>query len=169
VSFAGRLRQGFAALRPREPDDLLASVQQALTPEQAGAFRSLPIYDRVHLFRVFARLRDEGVDDPDLLTAALLHDLGKCALGGRVRLIDRTIAVLLGRLSPRLLVRLAALPAPDWRLGIALAVHHPELGAEWASELGCSPRTVWLIAHHADDPLPDDADLARLVRADRTV
>lgn len=161
-----RLRQGFSALRPRLPhdrDEILAAV---VTPAQAAAFRGLPAHDQAHLCRVCRILLASGVADRDLLAAALLHDVGKADAGGRVRLPDRVARVLLAWLAPRLLARLAALPAPGPRRGFALAVHHPRLGAERAAQLGCSRRTCWLIAHHEDEPPPDDPDLLRLMAAD---
>ena len=59
--------------------------------------------------------------------------------------------------------------APDLRLlhGLHLCVHHPRLGAERAASLGCSERTVWLIAHHEDRGPGGDAELIALQRADR--
>lgn len=163
---AGRLRQGVSALRPRLPTDRDTAIA-ALPVDAQRAFRWLPAYDQAHLCAVHRRLLADGAIDPDLLAAALLHDIGKATLGGRVTPLDRTLNVLLDRFAPRHLDRLARLPAPRWRMGLALAVHHPQLGAEWARELGCSERTCWLIAHHANDPAPNDPDLARLIAADR--
>jgi hypothetical protein len=99
----------------------------------------------------------------------LLHDIGKVAVNGRVRLIDRAAKVVLARVSPQLLSWLARLPAPRWRRGLALAVHHPRLGAARAADLGCSPRACWLIAHHEDEPAPEDDALTMLCRVDDRV
>ena len=161
-----RLRQGLGALRPRLPDDRDAILASTLTRAQADAFRRLPVHDQAHLCRVHRTLVAGGERDPDLLVAALLHDIAKAGPGGQVRLHDRVVRVVLRRFAPSLLSRLARWPAPRWRAGIALAVHHPRLGAERAKTLGCSDRACWLIAHHEDAPLPEDADLHRLVAAD---
>ena len=162
-----RLRQGLGALRSSilaDRDEILAAT---LTEPQAAAFRALPAHDQAHLCRAYRLLRERGVRDGDVLVAALLHDIAKVHGGGRVRLPDRVVRVVLGHLAPRLLDRLASLPAPRWRLGLALAVHHPRLGAERARALGCSERACWLIAHHEDDPPSTDPDLRLLAEVDR--
>ncbi len=165
-TLAYRLRQGLNALRPRVPANRNTMLSSTLTPRQATAFLALPEHDQAHLCRTFDILRSDGVEDADLLAAGLLHDLGKTDGASSVRLPHRVARVLLRRLAPRLLARLAHMPAPTWRRGLALAVHHPRLGAEQAASLGCSARTCWLIAHHEADPAPDDSDLRRLMAAD---
>jgi len=47
-----------------------------------------------------------------------------------------------------------------------LAVHHPEIGARIARQLGCSDRTCWLIAHHDSAGTMDDPDLDLLATID---
>ena len=168
MSISGRVAQGLAALRPKLPVDRDAILAEALTPGQRSAFAMLPDYDQRHLCAVYRTLGAAGETDADLLQAALLHDLGKAALGSRVRLLDRVLHVLLDSTSPSLLDWATRLTAPRWRLGIALAHHHPRLGAEWAEQLECSARVCWLIAHHANDPPPHDAQLQRLIDADRS-
>jgi hypothetical protein len=161
-----RFRQGWSGLRSTLPADYEEVVGRLPSPIRS-AFETLPTFDRAHLCAVCRWLHDRGETDDDLLTAALLHDLGKTAAGGRLTLIDRILNVLLANAAPSVLQRLAELPATGWRQGIALAVHHPQLGASRARELGCSERACWLVAHHADDPLPDDAQLRLLIEADR--
>jgi hypothetical protein len=142
-------------------------VDAALTPNQAAAFRALSVTDQSHLCRAYRVLRASGVEEPEILDATLLHDLGKTSGNDRVRLLDRIARVLLSRIAPGLLRRLARLPAPGWRRGLALAVHHPALGAKRAAALGCSPRICWLIAHHEHPAALDNPDLALLADADR--
>ncbi len=149
------------------PAELENAVSSLLTDAQAAAFRQLSAYDQAHLFRVYQRLVAAGERDRDLLIAALLHDVGKATPSARVRLPDRVARVILRRCAPRLLDRLAQLPAPWWRAGLALAVHHPRIGARMAAALGCAPRVCWLIEHHEDDPPPPDPALLRLIAADR--
>ena len=138
-----------------------------MTPPQAAAFRALPVHDQAHLCAVYRFLRDGGVEDREGLTAGLLHGLGKVSAAGQVRLVGRAVRVVLARLVPGLLRRWARVPAAGWRLELALAVHHPALGAERAAALGASPRVCWLIAHHEDAGAVGDRDLRLLAVADR--
>ncbi len=159
---AHRLRQGVRALWPQPalaPADLPPGL---LSPAQIDTFLALPSSDQAHLLRVYERLRQQAVTDRDLLVAALLHDIGKVTSFGRVRLADRVALVLLRPVA----VRVATLPAPAWRRGLAIAVHHAALGADQAAALGCSERTCWLIRHHHDAE-PTDPDLSLLQAADR--
>ncbi|MEJ7762899.1 MAG: hypothetical protein WKF80_08925 [Thermomicrobiales bacterium] len=142
-----------------------------LTPSQRVAFAALSAFDRRHAIRVWGRVSREVPADHDLAVAALLHDLAKAGspgLPGRVHLPDRVTRVLLRRLAPGLLARLATPlpPVPRWRTGLVLAVHHPSLGAAWAADIGCSPRVCWLIAHHHDRTPVKDPVLRALMAAD---
>lgn len=161
-----RLKQAARTLRADLPDGGDELLAQLLTPSQEAAFRALPRVDQAHSIRVAQALMRAGAPSRDLLIAGLLHDMAKVQPAGRVRFHDRVARVILAKFAPGLLSRLAALPAPHWRLGIALAVHHPLLGAKQARELGCSPRTCWLIAHHADRQPTEDPELRQLMQAD---
>lgn len=163
-----RLAQGLDALVPRMPadrDEILATV---LLPGQSQAFLNLSSVDQAHLLRVYRAVKmADPAASSDLLVAALLHDIGKVSPSGRVRLGHRVLRVALAKFAPSAWTRLAALPAQGWRTGFVLAQHHPALGAEIASRLGCSARTSWLIAQHGTRTFPiDDPDLRLLVEAD---
>lgn len=138
-----------------------------LSDEQRAAFSALPVHDRAHLVRVARSLETSRTATGDLIIAGLLHDIGKVDGKHHVRLIDRTFKVLLERLSPRLLDRLAnrtkTLPLCT---GLVLAVHHPQIGSERARLLGCTEHTCWLIKNH-DNQAPADPDLLRLIEVDR--
>ncbi len=129
---------------PDEPDDL------ELTEAELVLFRALPAYDRRHALELRDRLREAGVDDPDLLKLALLHDVGKGTLGG-VPLWARPWKVLLEAFAPALWRRIADRPAPPpfplrplWVLA-----HHPRLGAQLADRAGTPPHIVaWIAVHH---------------------
>ena len=159
-----RLAQGLVALAGQVDEAERSAALHELPAAARTAFLALPpAYQRHHL-TVYRRLRAAGCRDRDLLAAALLHDIGKVEGCRRVQLWQRAAVVLL-RPWPALLARLSAAPAPAWRYGFYLHAHHPALGAARAAALGCSPRTVALIAAHGATRA-DSPDLTLLQAAD---
>ena len=122
--------------------------------------------DRAHQCRVALALSRAGCDDPTLLAAALLHDTGKSVTGRAPSLADRIAFVMLSKLRPSLVQRMAASGFPA---GVASAARHAEVGADRLRQLGADPYLVWLVRHHHRDDIVDDPLLARLRAADRSV
>lgn len=156
-----RTRQFLRALLPR----IGATERAEATPYLPGAlatlFESMPAAEQRHGLDVFHAVRRAGHTDADLLTAALLHDVGK----GRVRIWQRVAYVVLSAASPALLRRLAAPNGAGWRRAFDRMRRHPELGARLVEEAGGSDRTVALIARQ-EEPAAADPRLAALRAAD---
>jgi hypothetical protein len=150
-----RWSQGWAALHARVDETERAAALAWLPGPARVVFRSLPAADQCHHLTVYRRLWGMGCRDGDLLAAALLHDIGKVDGRRCVRLWQR-VAVVLLRPWPALMTHLAAAPPRAWRYGFYLHAHHPALGARQAAALGCSARTVALIAAHQCGELSDD-------------
>jgi hypothetical protein len=165
-AFPYRLGQFFRALTARVSDKEMERAACILTPASLALFHSMAIQDQCHGFDVCTTLQQVGYTNSDLLTAALLHDVGKAA--ARLPTWQRAIIVLLNRFAPRLLARLSrgelqgqTLSLPNgWRRPFVVHVHHPEIGAQWAAEAGCSPIAVALIRRH-QDKLADSLSLAQ--------
>ncbi len=157
-----RVGQFIQALTARVPEDEMEQVIQMLTPEARAFFRCQAAQDQHHALAVCDTLRQTGYTDPSLLTAALLHDVGKTV--ARLPTWMRSIIVLLEWFAPRLLARLGREDLPEriqrlpgrWRHAFIVHIHHPEIGACCAQEAGCSPLTVALIRRH-QEKLPQDA------------
>ena len=130
-------------------------MARSLLPETAWPlFVAMPVADRRHALDVAGRLMAAGVDDPDVLAAALLHDAAK---GHRMRLWHRVAGVLLEALAPGQLRRLASSDPRSWRYPFHLYLHHAGLSADAAARAGCSARTVAFIRGTASEA---DASLA---------
>gem|GEM_PF-131749 len=155
---AYRSRQFFSALLAPKisvPDDFL---RQVLTPAQIALFRRLQTSEQAHAAQVLQRLRDDGQADPDLLTAALLHDVGK-VLHPLVPL-ERVLIVLGRRFFPRLVSRLGSEEPRGLHRAFVVAAHHAAWGADLAAQAGTSVRACDLIRNH-QEPV-DSGDPLRL-------
>ena len=113
-------------------------------PEHA-LFKAMTSADQRHCFDLFERLRVDGHSDPDLLRAALLHDVGKATV--RIPVVVRVIYTLAVRLSPRVADWLA-FSGMGWRRPFFVVTHHARLGAAAAQRAGSNERVAALIAGH---------------------
>ena len=138
-----------------------ASARRWLPEPAWPLFAAMPTPDRRHALDVAARLMASGPPDPDLMAAALLHDVAK---GPRLRLWHRVAGVLLQATAPRGLARLAVADERSWRYPFHVFMHHAELSAGAALRAGCSPRVAAFI--RGASPASDAPLAAALRRAD---
>jgi putative nucleotidyltransferase with HDIG domain len=117
-------------------------------------FRTMSPRDQAHSMATARRLIFDAECDPDLVQAALLHDVGK----GRQTLLQRVTFVLLSAMSADQLGMLARSGAGT-RGALYRSLHHADLGAGMAARAGCSRRVCDLIARHHQPPA-DDASRA---------
>ena len=157
--WASRARQFRAHLRARVTPEERAALVAWTTPAQLALFDSMHVADRRHGLDVVASLRAEGVDEPDVLVAGLLHDAGKGDTGVWPR-----VAYTLGQ--PLRGVDLAGRGhLPGVRLGAGAASDaRRDRSAVLAAAAGCSPRTVGLIRHQDS---PTRSGLRRVAAARR--
>ena len=150
-----------AHVRARVAPEEEAVAARLLPPAALPLFAAMPVADRRHALDVVARLLSAGIDDREVLSAALLHDAAK---GRRMRLWHRVAGVLLERLAPSALERLASSDPRSWRHPFHLYLHHGTMSAEMALAAGCGPRVGEFIRGAAGGP---DARLQHaLVAAD---
>ena len=124
----------------------------------------MPVDAQLHSLNVLNTLQRAGWHDPDLASAALLHDAGKSAAakaGLSFNAWVRTALVLMEAFAPGLAARLSVEEAEGgWRYLLHVHLTHARIGARWAEADGCSPLTCWLIAHHQDKAGQEGAVLA---------
>lgn len=164
-----RVAQFAASLWPRVPQEERRLLVAWLPPQAVDLFLCMPLRDQRHSLNVFHTLRAAGYEHPDLLAAALLHDIGKTVGNGRrLRLWHRVIIVLLEALAPGWLARLstAGQHRDNWLHPFYIHVNHPELGAALARNAGCSELTTDLIQRHqARLPRPASSETEHLLAA----
>jgi putative nucleotidyltransferase with HDIG domain len=122
-----------------------------LTPPELTLFEQLPVPDQNHSLRVLKTLEIEGESDPDLLKAALLHDIGKAR--HPLRRYERVFAVLVRGVFPGLAAVWGEKEARGIQRALAVIQQHPAWGAELAQGAGCSQAVIWLIRHHEMEDL----------------
>jgi hypothetical protein len=149
-----RLRQFLSAVLARVSPDDVREAEALLPPGARVLFRQMSAADQRHSLAVMRTLRRAGHTDPDLLCAALLHDVAKSAT--RITPAHRTIIVLSRHFAPGVLAWLTRGEPGGWRRPFVIHRQHPELGAQWAAQAGCSLQTVSLIRRH-QEPIPHAA------------
>lgn len=141
-----RVRQFFQSilLKPAPQDLQIAysHLPDALIP----LFERMSPADQVHSIRVCQSLFNQGHDNPDLLVAALLHDVGKSLV--RPTVWERVLVVLANRIAPGQVLKWGEAEAKGWKRAFVIACKHPEWGAEFVAEHGGSATAVKLIRNH---------------------
>ena len=150
-----RISQFWRVLFARiDPPDLSQALE-VLSQDQRALFTRLQPGEQNHAVIVYRRLLEQGENQPDLLVAALLHDVGK--LRYRMNPLERSMVVLVKAVLPKKALLWGELPSinwdslPSWRKAFIVAEQHPEWGAELAREAGVSVLTENLIRQH-DQP-----------------
>lgn len=156
---ADRIRQfRHAGGHPVEGDYALARAW--LTEPLMELFEAQHPRDIVHSTDTARWLLARGHDDPDLIAAGLLHDIGK----GEQRRFDRTLYVLAHRAG--VASRLAATGSRfEARRAVARTLSHSETGAFALEMAGASGRVIELTLRH-HEAAGDDRVLALLQQAD---
>jgi hypothetical protein len=156
-----RIRQFIAALGAYPAVEDLQQVGTWLSPQEMALFARLQPSEQVHSIGVFKSLKSGAGPlalQPDLLVAALLHDVGKCRCP--LSLWERVWIVMAQALFPGLVQRWGrsgslgtqaqawSFRGAWWQRPLVVAIQHPAWGAEMAAEAGSSPLVVALIRRH---------------------
>jgi hypothetical protein len=154
--WANKVRQFRSHVTARVRPDERAALVGWLSPAELGLFDSMHVADRRHGLDVVATLRADGVADPEVLVAGLLHDVAKGHTGVWPR-----VAFSLGQAYGSWVWRLAGW-LPGMNRSLAKLQVHAQRSAELCAAAGCAPRTVELIRHQDDPVDPEYGELLRL-------
>lgn len=153
-------RHASAQVSPSESAD----AERILGPELASLFLRLPVNDQRHGLDVLETVARLNAEPSRLLQqAALLHDVGKA--GAEFSVLDRSLAVFLQAVSPRLLGALLR-SRPGFAERYATYADHARIGAERLRAAGATELAAIVAEHH--DPWPASEVTRRLQRADKS-
>jgi len=145
-----RIRQFFKRLRRVRPEYKVEVIQKYLTEQQRSLFDAMPLALQNHSVKVLETLVRQGHTDRDLLSAALLHDVGKPQTN--LPLCYGVLFVLFERFFPSVLRRIASPQPGKWRYVLYGYLHHSEIGAELLANANGSQELVELVRMHHEQP-----------------
>jgi hypothetical protein len=141
----------------------IEQLTKVLSPEARALFVRQSPPDQRHALAVYETLCQQGHTHPNLLTAALLHDVGKAA--AQLPPWQRGLFVLAERFMPCALDGVTQGPVQGWRHPLTRYARHAGIGARWAEEAGCSLLTVELIRRHEEQVRTPRTEEDRLLAA----
>lgn len=121
---------------------------ETLSPELLVLFKRMRRSEQAHSLRVLQTLKAHGHNDPDLLTAALLHDCGKSRYW--FGFVSRVLVVLVKKTLPGAYARWATGQPRGWRRAFVIAEQHPGWSAEDMAAAGASEMAVTLARRHQE-------------------
>ncbi len=164
-----RIRQFWGALSVKTDFDTLLHARAILSPAQWELFDQLQAGEKHHALEMLTRLTSQGEDPPDLLVAALLHDVGKVQYP--LNPFARAIIVIVSAIMPGQARKWGNLPPggiksiPTWRKAFVVAEQHPAWGADMARLAGVSALAEALIrGHHNPQALGAGGTAASLLQ-----
>ena len=163
-----RVRQFWEAFieKPLSAQDL-EPANTLLSAQQMTLFTKLRPNEQSHALRVLDTLSQLGESHPDLLTAALLHDIGK--IYHPLRLWERVVIVLGKQFMPQKVEKWGQHNPQGWKRPFVVARHHPDWGAALVQEAGASSSVIQLVREHQNHPVQEsDSSHHRLLIALQT-
>jgi len=162
-----RTHQFWQALSVKPGEAELEQAARLLSPAQQALFFRLQQAEQAHSLRILRHLMDQGECHPDLLAAALLHDVGKTLFPLKLR--ERVWIVLAHAFWPGWAKEWGASSGPfdptwpAWRKALVIASQHARWGADLAAQSGSSPLAVELIRRHQEKLAGAPQNLAELL------
>ena len=141
-----RLRQFWQAVTAKPGNQDLELAHEYLSPPLMALFTQMQKSEQMHSISVFQDLLSHGEENPDLLIAALLHDVGK--IKHPLSLFERIEIVIGTALFPKQSKKWGKSQPQGWKRPFVIAQNHPQWGAETVKNAGASKQTVEIIRRH---------------------
>jgi putative nucleotidyltransferase with HDIG domain len=151
-----RIRQFWQTLFNKPSPDQLTKAKNVLSPSLFELFQNMQAAEQAHALEVYQRLCVKGYSDNNLLTAALLHDVGKTRYP--LCLWERVLVVLVQHFAPDMAKRWGAGEPYGFKRALVVAAHHANWGAELTATYGAAPQVIELIQRHHDSGTIDTND-----------
>ena len=144
-----RTRQFVADIHPTLlSEQAVREIESQLSTRESALFFQYSLSDQAHAYEVFKMLREAQLTQPNLLTAALLHDIGKARF--KITVWDRVWPVLVKKVAPSLFHLWGESEPIGWKRPFVIIKKHPVWGAKMAQDAGAHPTAVSLIRRHQD-------------------
>lgn len=145
-----RVRQFKQAISAPELNETeLAEVQAILSDTEVELFSRFDRGEQWHSYQVMHTLQAAGHTQPELVQAALLHDVGKTR--APLSVWDRSLIVVAKKVLPGKTAVWGQHDLQGWQRPFVVKAQHPEWGAQMAEAAGSSALVVALIRRHQDD------------------
>ncbi len=148
--FAYRARQFWNAVLRPEDHIKNESLLPYLSPAELLLFRQMQPSEQAHAWKVFQQLAGSGQKDASLLTAALLHDVGKIL--SPLSVFDRVLIVVGQTVFPRASRRWGEGEPRGLRRPFVVAACHAAWGADLLEQAGASELVMELVRRHQEPP-----------------
>ena len=150
-----RLRQFINAVTGYPSSRDIGMVRNVLSPELYVHFSQMQKSEQTHSIQICKDLKSNGEENKDLLTAALMHDVGKNRYP--LSLSQRVLIVICSKIFPKKVDKWGTRELKGWNKPFVVAKQHPVWGAEIAQNAGASETVVNLIRKHQEKDIGGDA------------
>ncbi|AOY78103.1 HD domain-containing protein [Clostridium formicaceticum] len=146
-----RIKQFFQGVTAKIYDEDIVFIKSHLSEKEQNLFFQLRKSEQRHCLNVAYGCHQEAPQNPDLVKAALLHDIGK--IGSNLTLVNKSFVVIIQKLK----LKGKMLP-PFLQKALHYKNNHAELGYQLLLKLQLNDRILFLVRNHHTDHIKDSKE-----------